>query len=425
MTFSRATGLTVPTPRAPAVPDMVETDITAEAAITALPNEDLRIELLVAEDDLVAQGAPILRSRRHPEIVLTAPMASRVVTLDFRPGRRLTMVRFLHEPRVGRHRYDVAGAEHGGSDARLREVLQATGFWRLLRSRPFGKVPTPDERATAVFVMALDTRPLAPDPRLALSGAEEDFERGLAALLRLTEGPVFLCQPSGREVVAGGTLGDRLKTVKSGNIHPWGQAGFHIHARCPAEIGRTVWDIGVEDVAAIGYMLRTGHVQDTRMISVAGEAMKTARLVRCQPGADLRGLTYRHVAPGPHILLSGSPMDGREARWLGLRDRQATALHSHPRIGRRHWFAAALERALRPLPLIPTAALDRAMGGALPTTAFLRAVSAGDSETVVRLGGLSLLAEDLSLVDYLTGADPEQSRLFQQLLQAIELEFKA
>jgi len=35
------------------------------------------------------------------------------------------------------------------------------------------------------------------------------------------------------------------------------------------------------------------------------------------------------------------------------------------------------------------------------------------------------LAEDLSLVDYLTGADPEQSRLFQQLLQAIELEFKA
>ena len=89
---------------------------------------------------------------------------------------------------------------------------------------------------------------------------------------------------------------------------------------------------------------------------------------------------------------------------------------------RRHWFFAALEGAARPLPLIPTAALDRALGGALPAAAFLRALAAGDGETAVRLGALSFVEEDLALADYVTAAEPRLTGLLRGLLDRVREE---
>ena len=68
------------------------------------------------------------------------------------------------------------------------------------------------------------------------------------------------------------------------------------------------------------------------------------------------------------------------------------------------------------MPLIPTAALEHALGGALPVMAFLRALSSGDAETFTRLGGLCFVPEDLELVDYITGAEPRATRLLAALL---------
>ena len=78
--------------------------------------------------------------------------------------------------------------------------------------------------------------------------------------------------------------------------------------------------------------------------------------------------------------------------------------------------------ASRPLPIIPTAAVDQAMGGELPAAALLRALSSGDTETAVKLGALSFLAEDMSLVDYVTGAEPRFSDVLTALLERIEQE---
>src|SRR5690606_36859098 len=120
-------------------------------------------------------------------------------------------------------------------------------------------------------------------------------------------------------------------------------------------------------------------------------------------------------------LISGSALEGREARWLGPRERLATALPRHRAEPRPHWFRAALRGASRPLPVIPTAALDRALGGAMPAAALVRALSAGDEESAVRLGALSLLEEDLSLADYVTCAERRLSARLRALLDRIEM----
>jgi Na+-transporting NADH:ubiquinone oxidoreductase subunit A len=121
-------------------------------------------------------------------------------------------------------------------------------------------------------------------------------------------------------------------------------------------------------------------------------------------------------------VLSGSALDGRESHWLLLRDRQVTVLDSPHRQAAPHWFKAALARASKPKPLIPTAALDQAMGGAVPAMPFLRALSCGDAETFARLGGLSLLEEDVALADYVTRAEPSIRALLASILDTVAAE---
>ncbi len=412
-------GLSVNVADLPVPSRPVPVQITEEAGLTAAWDDDFRVEPLVAEGDRVAQGAPVLRSRHYPEIVVTAPMAARVAKIGLNAGRRLSRIVFYAESDAGRHSFDTKTARDFETPEATRTALQESGLWSFFRSRPFGQEPVPAEVPTAIVVMALDTRPGAPDPRLALAGREEQFVRGLRALLTLGDGPVYICQAPGKPVFDTKGMGDRVRVVKSGDRHPWGLAGFQIHRIHPAESGKPVWDLHAEDVAGIGAFLETGLVPETRLISVTGTALREQRYVHCQPGADLRGLSHGLVKPGRHSILSGSALDGHEARWLGPRQRQSTVLSGDTGGHRHHWFLSALQGASRPLPIIPTAALDQAMGGDLPTAALLRALSSGDAETAVKLGALSFLAEDMALVDYVTGAEPRFSDVLTTLLERI------
>lgn len=400
----------------------IRTQITDQCALHAQPEEDFRVDLLVAEGDKVAQGAPVLRLRRQPELVLSAPVAGEIAAIDLGPGRRLSHIQFFHAPDAGRHRHDTAAAGGGTDAAATRALLLSAGMWPRLRSRPFGGIPAPGEAASAIFVMAVDTRPDAPPPHLALAGREEDFARGLRALAALTEGPVFVCLAKDADAapLAGGN--GRMRVGRIAPVHPHGLAGFQILQRHPAEIGRIVWDIHAEDVADIGALLDTGLVPETRLVAVSGSALREHRLVRCQPGADLRALTFDIVKPGSHQLLSGSALDGSAGRWLGRWHRQVTAVAGRTRDAYPHWFSAALRRAGRPLPIIPTAALEQAFGGVLPAAPLVRALAANDAETAARLGALSLIEEDLALADYMTAASPRLAIMLRAMLDGIAAE---
>lgn len=404
-------GLILPQPRLPDPADPVATELTVEAAVQPAPGETLRVELLVTEDAEVAQGQPLMRLKTAPGIALVAPMAARVARIDLQPGRRLSQLVLFHEAGGARHAFDTRGAE--GDPARLRALLQDSGLWRMIRSRPFGRMPAPDEAPAAILVMGRDTRPGAPDPALAVKGREEDLARGLSALASLTAGPLLYAGP-GAPAPA--------RPIATGPLHPQGLAGPLLHRHFPARTGAPVWDLTAEDAADIGALLATGFLPPTRLIAITGEALRSPALVRCQPGADLRGLTRARVLPGPHDLLSGSALDGRPALWLGSRDRQVTALPRAQRPAGRHWFRAALDRAARHAPIIPTAALDQALGGDLPAAALVRALAAGDAEGLIRLGGLSLLEEDLALADYATGSDQRLARQLRALLDRIAAE---
>jgi Na+-transporting NADH:ubiquinone oxidoreductase subunit A len=148
-------------------------------------------------------------------------------------------------------------------------------------------------------------------------------------------------------------------------------------------------------------------------------------MVRTHPGADLRQLTQRHVERGPHVLMSGSPLDGHMAHWLAPRHRQVTVLPRDPATDRPHWLAAALSRASRANPVIPSAALTQSVAAAFPVTPFIRALSAGDDETAMKLGVLSLLEEDLALADYVLSQSGQLTAELRAMLDRIQTEYAA
>lgn len=410
------------TPRFPSPPPRSlepEDAFTAEAGIRPPSGQSPRVSLLVEEDEAVAQGAPVACLREAPDVCFVAPMAGRVARITLLPGSKLSEIVIFGEKGEEVRRHDTAAA----GDARgLRKLFQLAGIWPWFRRRPFGGMPAPDERPSAIVVMAVDTRPFAPDPLIALAGRETDLARGLGALSAMAEGPVFLCVDKEAPALDTGT-GTRVTACAP--RHPHGCAGIRAHDLAPAGIEAPVWDIHAEDVAALGALLATGVVPMSRLVGVAGAALREGRLVRTQPGADLRELTRRSAAPGAHVLLSGSPLDGHEAHWLGPRDRQVTVLPGRAPTTTRHWLADALVHSARPRPVIPTAALAQAFGGGLPAVPFVRALSSGDDETAMKLGLLSLLEEDVALADYVLGGEARLAELLRAMLDRIRTEFAA
>lgn len=412
-------GLT-PTFPSPPQRDRGPTDvITQEAGIRTSSGQTLRITPLVKEDDLVAQGAPVACLRDAPQIQFVAPMPGRIARISLKPGRKLSEIVMFHEAGGEVVQHDGAGAT---TDHALRDLMQSAGVWPWLRRRPFGGMPAADERPSAIVVMAIDTRPFAPDPRQALAGREEAFAHGLQALASLSDGPVFVCHAPGPALFERGLGDGQVRAEACTPRHPQGSAGLRIHALAPATTETPVWDIHAEDVAALGDLLSTGILPMSRLVRVAGSGLRESRLVRAQPGADLRELTLRAVAPGAHVLMSGSPLDGHEAHWLAPRHRQITVLPRPQNDKPPHWFVAALTRSGLPKPVIPTAALTQAFGAALPAVALVRALSAGDDEMAMKLGALSMLEEDVGLADYVLGGQSDLAELLRGMLDRIQTE---
>lgn len=408
----------------PSGPSEIDDVVTEEAGVLTPSGRKLQVTALVSEGDVVAQGAAIACLRHAPDVCFVAPIAGRVAHVALLPGGKLSEIILFREPEGAVETHDTGAT---GTVGGLRGLLQASGAWMWLRRRPFGGMPAHDEVPACIVVMAADSRPFAPDPRLALEGREEDFERGLTALERLTDGPVLVCQQSGshRLAVGQGHGQGRIRAITCGPRHPQGSAGIRIHQAFPAGIDTPVWDIHAEDVAALGALLSTGQLPMTRLVDISGAALRESRLVRTHPGADLRQLTQRIAAAGPHVTLSGSALDGHPAHWLAPRDRQVTVLHREMSRRRAHWLIEALTQTAAARPAIPTAGLTQAFGAALPALPFIRALSAGDDETAMKLGILSLLEEDVALADYVLSETGQITAQLRGMLDRIQTEFAA
>lgn len=380
-------------------------------AILGVDHPGLRPALKVDEEARVGAGDVLFTDRKRPEIAFVAPVSGTVTALQRGPRRSLSALVIRRDGAPG------AAAAAPPDETEVRATLLARGCWPAFRTRPFGRIPAPDTVPEAIFVTATEADPLAPDPRVVLAERAEPFRHGVALLERLTDGPVHVCQTPGPDLVP---ASGRVRPATFRGAHPTGLAAHHVRRLHPVDAEHRVWTVGYQDVAAIGELFLTGRYPAERVIALAGPRLTRPRLVRTVLGASLRDLTAGEDLagePGTGVrMLSGAILSGREAGFLGRYHLQVSVIDA-PRPSR----LARLKlpgRALRPI--IPVAALDRALPTDAPAVPLMRALSVGDAETAARLGVLDLLEEDVAMLTRLCTSGADYGALLRTVLNELE-----
>lgn len=440
-------GLDLPIGGAPD-PDILEVSRGTEVAVLGRDYPGLRPKVHVEPGEQVRHGQLLVSDARNRGLRLTSPAAGRIKAVNRGERRRLESVVVA----VGGDDHQRFGTRSGGAASNtqdgVRDLLVESGLWSAFRTRPFGRVPDPGGVAAAIFVTAMETEPLAAPVETLLAGREDDLERGLHALLSLTDGPVHVCTgPRDRLPL---TEGPRLRIEVFDGPHPAGLAGTHIHCVAPVSRSQPVWSLHAVEVAGIGHLLRTGRLPADRVISVAGPSVRRPRLFSVRPGTSIDQLVQGELIEGPNRVISGSVLSGQAAMgpaegFLGRFDRQVSVL---PEGGARQtpaWltlgghvftatgafvsaflssdrlrFTTSAHGARRAM--IPLETFDSVIPMDILPTPLLRAISARDTVRAEDLGCLELLEEDLALCTLVDPGKVNWGAELRDLLDLIEKE---
>jgi len=367
----------------------------------------VRVHATVAAGDTVRRGDVVLADRADARLRFTAPAAGTVRAVHLGPKRRLDAV--VIDVDAG-HPDPTVLRGSPGSAAEVREALLAAGLWPALRSRPYDRIPAPDEVATELYVVALDTNPLAPDPMPIIRARTEEFREGVSRLSSLVE-RCYVCMTSGSDVPA--PESDGIVPVQVSGPHPAGLPGTLIY-RIAGKLGRRgpvspVWHVGYEDVIAIGALFLTGKLDAGRTVSIAGPGLPAGRLVRTVAGASLAELTG--ALPDGVRVLSGSALSGREGgrttAFLGRYHRQVTVLD------------AAAPEPHGSAGMLALDVFERVWPLSVPVLPLLKALLVEDTETVAAIGGSHLAPEDVALCAYLCPARLDYGAALERTLDAL------
>jgi Na+-transporting NADH:ubiquinone oxidoreductase subunit A len=309
-------------------------------------------------------------------------------------------------------------------------------------------VADPKTRPHAIFVTAIDTEPFAPQVDVVLEGAHGPFERGVTALSRLTDGPVYVCTALGGGVPI--PAGDRIRHEEFAGVHPTGTAGLHIHLLDPVDREKLVWHVGYQDVVAIGRLFETGTLTVDRVVALAGPAQRRPRLVRTRLGASTADLLADEPVEEETRVVSGSLLSGRLAAgdttgFLGRYHRQVCLIRegrdrellgwlvpglkkfSAARVflskllpGRRFAFTTSTNGS--PRAIVPVGMYEAVMPMDLLPTPLLRALVMQDVERAEELGCLELDEEDLALCTFVCPSKLDYGAALRAVLRTIETE---
>ncbi|QIZ76077.1 Na(+)-translocating NADH-quinone reductase subunit A [Ferrimonas lipolytica] len=415
----------------------------------ALLGEDyvgLKPSMLVEVGDKVAKGQPLFADKKTPGVCFTAPAAGEIVAIH-RGERRVlqsVVIRVSGNEQVCFNRYDDVTSL---SRAEVTQNLLDSGLWTAMRTRPFSKVPAPNAVPAAIFVTAIDTNPLAADPRQIIAEHPQAFEAGLVLLTKLTDGKLFLCQDDN-----GHLPGQDLPNVHNqrfGGVHPAGLVGTHIHHLMPVSLERTVWHIGYQDVIAYGKLFQTGELYTDRIVSLAGPSIINPRLIRTPIGAELSPNLSSEISGDLYRIVSGSVLSGHKADdahdFLGRFHNQISALPEDNQRQLLPWAKTgrdrfSITRTMLSLfspnkkfdmttsaggdkrAIVAMGQLERVMPLDILPTILVRDLIAQDTDEAQQLGALELDEEDLALCTFVCPGKYDFGKELRTCLEIIEKE---
>jgi len=405
--------------------------------------------MLVSEGESVKLGQALFTDKKNPGVLFTSPGAGVVKAIHRGEKRALlsVVIELKGAAKVSFDHYKESDLVNLTAE-QVKENLVASGLWTTLRTRPYGKTPAIDSTPSAIFVTAIDTRPLAADPAIIIRERSNDFNNGLTVLANLTAGKLYVCKATGVDM----PVANVATVAEFSGPHPAGLPSTHIHFVDSVNINKFVWHLDYQAVIAIGALFTSGKLSVERVISLAGPTVKNPRLIRTRVGANTDDLVAGELLDDVESrVISGSVLYGHTAAdwsaFLGCYSNQVSALQEGRARELFGWivpgknkysalnvYTSSVDRKdnrLFPLTtdkngsnraIVPVGAYESVMPMDILATPLLKALVIGDSDQAQLLGCLELDEEDVSLFTFVDPGKHDFGPVLRANLTKIEKE---
>ena len=402
--------------------------------------------MLVREGEQVLLGQPLFADKANPSVLFVAPGSGTVESIQRGAKRVFEALVIRLDGKDKPFAEPAIDPMEDCAPETIRQHLLKAGLWCSFRTRPFGRIPQAGATPAALFVTAIDSNPLAPDPAIIIARTPELFRTGLLALRRLLSVPVHLCSRPNVELP--GADEDGITSWAFSGPHPAGLASTHIHNIDPVHAGKQVWHIDYQDVLAIGHLFTHGRLSVERIVALGGPGAVRPGLLATRIGASVPHLCHGElVQDQPVRILSGSVLDGRPVQaggaFLGRYHRQVSVLlegdgrslfgwlaPGSDRFSVTRLFASTLARNKRfafltavwggQRAIYPLGVYERVLPLDMIATTLLKTLAVGDCEKAIDLGCLELIEEDLALCSFVCPGKNEFGPMLRRVLTTIE-----
>ena len=280
----------------------------------------MKPKVVVNEGDTVLAGDALFVDKKHPEVKFVSPVSGTVTLVERGDRRKLLSVRVKSDGMQQSREFDVKGD--------IKAVLMESGMFAFFRQRPYDVVANPEDKPKAIFVSAFNSMPLSQDFSYVVKGQEEEFKAGIKALsaiakvnlgINVAQSKTFLNDVPNCEV-----------TVFDGPA-PAGNVGVQINHVDPINKGEVVWTIGAEEVIFVGRLMKTGRVDLTRTIAVAGSEVKKPAYATIKVGQKLDTLLQGQISDEASLrIINGNVMTGIKTSKDGYLAAHATEVNVIP-----------------------------------------------------------------------------------------------
>lgn len=408
--------------------------------------EDLKFKILVRLDDHVKIGQPLIEDKDCPGRFFVSPAGG--VVREIRRGLKRRLLAIVIDVAKEEEIERLAPATPAEiTRLQLIERLKTGGLFTHIRQRPFNFLANPAKVPRSIFVKAIESVPFVPPPELQVEGFEKEFQAGLDALRKLTEGQVHLVFREGSSFHPFLEAQGVQKHTAAGP-HPIANSSVHIERIDPILSPEdVVWTLDARAVVAIGVHLLKGIYFVPRIISIAGPGIVEGRTgyFLAREGYPVSDLLEGRLKKGPVRLISGNPLTGHEVDskdFLGYDDTVLCAIEENTRREFLHFFrpgsdkftfsraylSGLLDHANKAYdfstnqhgesrPFIDSSLSDEVMPLNVSTMHLVKAVLAEDFDLATSLGLLEVDSEDFALPSFVCPSKIEMADIIKQGLR--------
>jgi len=428
-------------------PKIMQAERSKKYAIRPVEFYGINPRLMVRPGDKVKAGDPVFYHKYDERIKFTSPVSGTVE--DVIRGERRKILKIVIEA-DSNDEFKEFGAKNP-KDLNREQILEAlleSGLFPVIKQRPYDVIAKPDDEPKAIFISAYDSAPLGVDYEFILKDRLKEFQTGIDALKKLTQGKIYLILNNKIASKLEDTEG--VEIIKAEGPHPVGNPSVHIEKFEPITKGDRIWVVNPADVANIGAFFKTGIYNPEKTIALVGSMVKEPKYYKMKPGAYLKDFLSNKLKYGDKRIISGNVLTGSDIGkdlFLNFYDNEISVIPLGKKSTFMGWlpFFGPTRKSFYRFNLIPsrkemdlnanlfgeerafvmTDEYESVMPLDIYPVHLLKAALLGDVEKMEALGILEVAPEDFALLDYIGSSKIDTQELIRKGLDVMQVEMES